>query len=238
MHNIKSFNNFTFNLIKLQNYVNKNYTPVRKDDIKLIMFNAVISSYPDQKWMSLEDSFFQNIPSEDIELTIIYTILSYKLGTFFTKCNPLIKTDLINALLIYSVNIYKIHKYAIYLLSGELLKLTEYAYNNHLIKPRHIYKIILDNFMLDKVDEKKQEEILAIIKKFVITGTIDGYGRKEIKEIIESFNGSVSESVSKNTDIVIVGSNPGSKYQDALKLNIMIWDNDKTVEVLNNLPKA
>ena len=162
MHNIKSFNNFTFNLIKLQNYVNKNYTPVRKDDIKLIMFNAVISSYPDQKWMSLEDSFFQNIPSEDIELTIIYTILSYKLGTFFTKCNPLIKTDLINALLIYSVNIHKIHKYAIYLLSGELLKLTEYAYNNHLIKPRHIYKIILDNF-----DEKKQEEILAIIKKFI-----------------------------------------------------------------------
>ena len=134
MHNIKSFNNFTFNLIKLQNYVNKNYTPVRKDNIKLIMFNAVISSYPDQKWMSLEDSFFQNIPSEDIELTIIYTILSYKLGTFFTKCNPLIKTDLINALSIYSVN---------------------------------IYKIILDNFMLDKVDEKKQEEILAIIKKFI-----------------------------------------------------------------------
>ena len=75
-------------------------------------------------------------------------------------------------------------------------------------------------------------------KKFVITGTIEGYGRKEIKEIIESYNGNISESVSKNTDIVIVGSNPGSKYQDALKLNIMIWDNDKTIEVLNNLPKA
>ena len=75
-------------------------------------------------------------------------------------------------------------------------------------------------------------------KKFVITGTIDGYGRKEIKEIIESFNGVVSESVSKNTDIVIVGDKPGSKYQDALRLNIMIWDNKKTLEVLNNLPKA
>ncbi len=167
MPNIRSFNNFTLNLIKLQNYVNKNYTSVRKDDIKLIMFNAVISAYPDQRWMSLEDSFFQNIPSEDIELTMIYTILSYKLGTLFTKCNSLIKTDLINALLIYRVNIYKIHKYAIFLLTGELLKLTEYAYTNHLIKPRHIYKIILDNFILDKVDEKKQEEILAIIKKFI-----------------------------------------------------------------------
>ena len=75
-------------------------------------------------------------------------------------------------------------------------------------------------------------------KKFVITGTIEGYGRKEIKEIIESYNGTGSESFSKNTDIVIVGSNPGSKYQDALRLNIMIWDNDKTINVLNNLPKA
>lgn len=167
MPNIRSFNNFTLNLLKLQNYVNKNYTPAQKDDIKIIMFNAIISAYPDQKWMTLEDSFFKDIPSEDIELTIIYTILSYKLGTIFTKCSPLIKTDLINALLIYKVNIYKIHKYAAFLLTGELLKLTEYAYNNHLIKPRHIYKIILDNFMLDKVDEKKQEEILAIIKKFI-----------------------------------------------------------------------
>ena len=75
-------------------------------------------------------------------------------------------------------------------------------------------------------------------KRFVITGTIDGYGRKEIKEIIESYKGVVSESVSKNTDVVIVGANPGSKYSDALRLNIMIWDNDKTVSVLNNLPKA
>lgn len=75
-------------------------------------------------------------------------------------------------------------------------------------------------------------------KRFVITGTIDGFSRKEIKEIIESYKGVVSESVSKNTDVVIVGSAPGSKYSDALKLNIMIWDNDKTISVLNNLPKA
>lgn len=74
-------------------------------------------------------------------------------------------------------------------------------------------------------------------KKFVITGTIEGMGRKEIKEIIESYNGVVSESVSKNTDVVIVGANPGSKYQDAQRLGIMIWDNDKTLDVLNSLHK-
>ena len=72
-------------------------------------------------------------------------------------------------------------------------------------------------------------------KKFVITGTITGWGRNEIKDKLESFNAKVSGSVSKNTDIVIVGANPGSKYQDALNLGITIWDEAKTLEVLNNL---
>lgn len=75
-------------------------------------------------------------------------------------------------------------------------------------------------------------------KKFVITGTIDNFGRKEIKDIIEKYQGSVSDKVSKNTDIVIVGEKPGSKYNDAKRLNITIWDNKKTQEVLNNLPNA
>ena len=76
---------------------------------------------------------------------------------------------------------------------------------------------------------------LVTDKRFVITGTITGLGRKEIKEKLENYNAKVSESVSKNTDIVIVGTNPGSKYQDALNLGITIWDEAKTLEVLNNL---
>ena len=76
---------------------------------------------------------------------------------------------------------------------------------------------------------------LVTNKKFVITGTISGYGRKEIKDILESYNAKVSESVSKNTDVVIVGDAPGSKYDDALKLGIEIWDNEKTNEILNIL---
>ena len=44
--------------------------------------------------------------------------------------------------------------------------------------------------------------------------------------------------VNINTDIVIVGNNPGSKYDKALKLNRIIWDEEKTLQVLNNLPNA
>lgn len=60
-------------------------------------------------------------------------------------------------------------------------------------------------------------------KKFVITGTLNLYKRDELKEIIENKGGTVSESVSKNTDVLIVGENYGSKYEKAIKLNIPIW---------------
>lgn len=90
---------------------------------------------------------------------------------------------------------------------------------------------------MEYLGKKKKKHELISGKKFVITGTIEDYGRKEIKDILELFGGSVSESVSKKTDIVIVGDKPGSKYNDALKLNIMIWDNDKTRNVLHSLEK-
>ena len=64
-------------------------------------------------------------------------------------------------------------------------------------------------------------------KKFVLTGTISFMTRDEIKDLIEKRGGEVIGSVSKNTDVVIVGENPGSKYDKALKLNIEIWDEDK-----------
>lgn len=69
-------------------------------------------------------------------------------------------------------------------------------------------------------------------KKFVITGTIDGISRDEIKKFIEDNGGTTSESVSKVTDIVIVGTSPGSKYQKALDLNKMIWDERKIKEIM------
>ncbi|MCR2044614.1 NAD-dependent DNA ligase LigA [Anaerosalibacter massiliensis] len=64
-------------------------------------------------------------------------------------------------------------------------------------------------------------------KTVVITGTIEGYSRRDLKEIVESMGGKVTGSVSKNTDYVIVGENPGSKYEKALDLEIEIIDEEK-----------
>ena len=62
-------------------------------------------------------------------------------------------------------------------------------------------------------------------RTFVITGTLSK-GRDEIKNIIESLGGNVTSSVSKKTDVVIVGTNPGSKYDKAIELGITIWNEE------------
>ena len=61
-------------------------------------------------------------------------------------------------------------------------------------------------------------------KKCVLTGTLESMGRTEAKKLIEGFGGSLSDSVSKKTDILILGANPGSKYDKAKALGIYIME--------------
>lgn len=64
-------------------------------------------------------------------------------------------------------------------------------------------------------------------KTFVLTGTLESLTRNEAKDIIESLGGKITSSVSKKTDVVIVGANPGSKYDEAIKLGITIWNEEE-----------
>lgn len=64
-------------------------------------------------------------------------------------------------------------------------------------------------------------------KKFVITGTLSFASRDQIKKEIQRRGGTITDSVSSKTDVVIVGENPGSKYDKAKKLNIKIWEEEK-----------
>ena len=61
-------------------------------------------------------------------------------------------------------------------------------------------------------------------KTFVLTGTLESLTRNEAKELIESLGGKITSSVSKKTDVVISGTSPGSKYDEAIKLGITIWN--------------
>lgn len=69
-------------------------------------------------------------------------------------------------------------------------------------------------------------------KTFVLTGSLQLFTREEAEEKIEQLGGKASSLVSKKTSAVIVGSNPGSKYEKAKELGIPIWTEEEFKEKL------
>ncbi len=61
-------------------------------------------------------------------------------------------------------------------------------------------------------------------KTVVVTGTLEGYSRKEIQDLIKQLGGKVAGSVSKKTDLVIHGESPGSKLDKAKELGVRTVD--------------
>ena len=77
--------------------------------------------------------------------------------------------------------------------------------------------------------EKKENELIKN-KTFVLTGTLEKLTRNDAKELIEQNGGNVTNSVSKKTDVVVVGLSPGSKYDKAKELGISIWDESEFIK--------
>ncbi len=86
------------------------------------------------------------------------------------------------------------------------------------------------NYLGEKIEEK--EDFAG--KTFVLTGSLEIFTREEAEEKIELLGGKTSSSVSKKTYAVIVGANPGSKYDKARELGIPIWTEQEFEEKLNS----
>lgn len=86
------------------------------------------------------------------------------------------------------------------------------------------------NYLGQEVEEK--EDFTG--KTFVLTGSLQIFTREEASEKIESLGGKTVNSVSKKTSVVIVGENPGSKYQKAQELGIEIWTEEEFKEKLDS----
>jgi len=68
--------------------------------------------------------------------------------------------------------------------------------------------------------------------QFVVTGTLSGYSRDEAKAQIKNRGGRVTGSVTKKTDYLVCGENPGSKFDKAEKLGVPILDEDQFKKIL------
>ena len=83
-----------------------------------------------------------------------------------------------------------------------------------------------------KKDKKSSKSYLSG-NTFVITGTLDNYSRQDVVDILESYGGTVTTSVSKNTDYLIYGLKPGSKYDKAKTLGVQTLDESKFEELIS-----
>lgn len=93
--------------------------------------------------------------------------------------------------------------------------------------------------LLEKLDKvgieiEKPETVSLKLKgkTFVLTGTLSTMTREEAKERIKRLGGKVSSSVSNQTDFVVAGAEPGSKYDKAKELGVKIIDEKEFLEMI------
>ncbi|MFH0951235.1 MAG: NAD-dependent DNA ligase LigA [bacterium] len=91
--------------------------------------------------------------------------------------------------------------------------------------------------LLDKLDSVKitmtQKTISQkLVGTFVLTGTLPTMARDEAKQIIREKGGKISSSVSHQTDYVVAGAEPGSKYDQAKKLGVKILNEKQFLDMI------
>lgn len=86
-----------------------------------------------------------------------------------------------------------------------------------------------------KIKSEKTERKSSKLKglKILVTGTLEGMSREDAKRLVLENGGDWVSSISKNTDYLVVGENPGSKLDKAQKLGIKILEERAFIKLLN-----
>ncbi len=80
--------------------------------------------------------------------------------------------------------------------------------------------------------KKRSKESVLLGKTFVLTGELSSFTRDEAKAMIKENGGTVSSSISKKTDYLVTGENPGSKFEKAKELGVTIVDEPELLRLL------
>ena len=84
-----------------------------------------------------------------------------------------------------------------------------------------------------KAESGKEKRLAG--QKFVLTGSLENLTRQEARNKIRELGGEVPSTVSKNTDYVVAGKDPGSKYERAKKLKVKIISEAEFLDILRNV---
>ena len=82
------------------------------------------------------------------------------------------------------------------------------------------------------IAERATKDLRFAGLRFVVTGRLDSLSRQEAQGKIKELGGAVSSSVSGRTNFVVVGADPGSKYDSAVRLNVPVLDEGQFLKFL------
>jgi DNA ligase (NAD+) len=83
---------------------------------------------------------------------------------------------------------------------------------------------------LQKPAKRRSDKMAG--KTFVITGTLENFTRQQAEQAVKQAGGKTSSSVSKKTDFVLAGENPGSKLDKALQFGVKIIKEEDFIKML------
>lgn len=117
---------------------------------------------------------------------------------------------------------------------GEIIAESVYDYFKNQDNLRIINELKEHNVNMEFIGNKIIKNDNFLDKTFVLTGTLSDFSREEASELIIARGGKVTNSVTKKTNVVLVGESPGSKYDKAKSLNITIWNEDEFKKLLED----
>ncbi|RUM90892.1 MAG: DNA ligase (NAD(+)) LigA [Thermovibrio sp.] len=104
-----------------------------------------------------------------------------------------------------------------------------------------IKKLEEAGFKFERTEEEEKEQELPkplAGQNVVFTGELDNFTRREAQHIVELLGGNPTNSVTRRTSFVVVGKNPGSKYQRAQKLGIKMINEEEFIKMLKEFSKV
>lgn len=107
----------------------------------------------------------------------------------------------------------------------------EFFHEEHIVDS--LKKLLDKGIYFEDIQENTSSELEGVT--IVVTGTIDGYNRKEIEEMLRLKGAKVTGSVSKNTDILLAGEKSGSKLQKAQNNKVKIYQGNDLINFLEGL---
>lgn len=96
----------------------------------------------------------------------------------------------------------------------------------------HILETLRNHGLTFKMDEPEEASSLLEGKKFVLTGSLPTFTRKEASELIRKHGGDTASSVSSKTDYLLAGESAGSKFDKAKQLGIPILNEDSFLKMI------